>query len=441
MGIKPAQFQMSDPLETASKSLALQGLMGQQDMQALQMKQAKLAEADDLATREAFAGGGGQQAVIDRLLGKGLYKPAQAQQKSMLETREKEGTINKNRAETMGKLLGFQRDSAGALMANPTQENALTAVDQFERMATSFGMPELSQQAATQRAAIQAAGNNPDALRQLASGWALAAKDLLPKIGTRDTGGAIQDISTNPVTGVARVTATTPKQDLRSDLVVIGEDGVARRNQPVVDAKKAIQKAGASSNTTIVNTEKTYAGKVAGGLADMDLATIDAARTAPQRIQTARSIKQILDAGNVTTGTAAESRLAFTKALSTAGIIDGSNVKNTEDLASLLGSSTLDAIKGSGLGSGQGFTDNDRRFLERAKSGNIEINAGTLRRLADLNEKAGIAAIEAGNKVADRLKDNPNMGTVGRDLRVPMPAPVDANAVDAALKKHLPGAK
>ena len=87
LGIKPMQFQMADPLDSASKSLALQGLMGQRDMQEMQMRQAQQAEADDMATRDAFRAGGDQKAIIDRLMGAGQYKPAQALQKNMLETR------------------------------------------------------------------------------------------------------------------------------------------------------------------------------------------------------------------------------------------------------------------------------------------------------------------------------------------------------------------
>lgn len=46
LGIQPAKFQLADPLESAQKSLALQHLMGQQDMQALQLDQTRRAQAD-----------------------------------------------------------------------------------------------------------------------------------------------------------------------------------------------------------------------------------------------------------------------------------------------------------------------------------------------------------------------------------------------------------
>jgi hypothetical protein len=103
----------------------------------------------------------------------------------------------------------------------------------------------------------------------------------------------------------------------------------------------------------------------------------------------------------------------------------------------LLASSTLDAIKTSGLGGGQGFTDKDRAFLERAKSGNLEVNASTLRDLADMNERAGRASISKGKAVADRLKNNPTMGTVGQEFNFDEPAAV-TGAPDPASAKPMP---
>jgi hypothetical protein len=214
---------------------------------------------------------------------------------------------------------------------------------------------------------------------------------------------------------------------LKANNELIGPDGMP--NQKVIDAKRGIANAGKTTVSVGVNTEKTYAGNIAEGLAKNDVAALDAARSAPDRVNTARSIKQVLDSGKAITGTAAEQRLAVTKLLSTAGIIEGGSTTATEDLVSMLNTQTLDAIKTAGMGSGQGFTDKDRQFLQDAKSGRIEINAASLRRMADLNERAGIAAIEYGNKIAKRLKGNPTLGTVGQDLEVKIP--------DGALSKAI----
>jgi hypothetical protein len=164
-----------------------------------------------------------------------------------------------------------------------------------------------------------------------------------------------------------------------------------------------------------VNTERSYFGNVAEGLAKSDAATIDAARAAPERVTSARRVLQTLQQ-NPITGTGAEIRLQLDKALATAGLIDPSRTQATENLMSSLAAGTLDSIKTSGLGAGQGFTDKDREFLERAKSGNININAQTLADLARLNERAGIASIEKGNQTIKRLKKAPGMSGLQTQL-------------------------
>jgi hypothetical protein len=60
------------------------------------------------------------------------------------------------------------------------------------------------------------------------------------------------------------------------------------------------------------------------------------------------------------------------------------------------------------LGSGQGFTDSDRKFLEKAAAGQIEMTDKNLRYLADLNDKAARANIARSNAVRARYRELPN---------------------------------
>ncbi len=189
------------------------------------------------------------------------------------------------------------------------------------------------------------------------------------------------------------------------------------------DYEKGLRVAGRPTTNVNVSTERGYAGAMAGKLAEQDAAALDAARTAPQRIQSAQNVLKILDTQKPITGTGADARLFLDKALSTAGLVDGKNVTSTENLVSELASQTLDAIKTSGLGSGQGFTDKDRQFLMDAKAGRIEINAGTLRYLAQKNEAAARASLQRGNAIARRLQGDPTFGSVGQNLETEEPAP------------------
>jgi hypothetical protein len=201
-----------------------------------------------------------------------------------------------------------------------------------------------------------------------------------------------------------------------------------------LDFQLAQKKAGASNTNVTVGTDKKYGEILGSKLAEQDASSIDAARSAPDRLRNARNVKNILTQ-NPITGTGAEWRLGANKALATAGLIDGEQVKTTEDLASTLAAGTLDAIKTSGLGGGQGFTDKDRQFLEKARSGNIEINAGTLKTLADMNERAAIASMKRGNDVIKAIKADPNSGNVGSRLEeIPIPEDVKPQIKTVSLK-------
>lgn len=236
-------------------------------------------------------------------------------------------------------------------------------------------------------------------------------------------------VQTNAPGGPKSVFERSKPVDMNQLMIPDGKGGFMV-NQALLDARGQIAEKGAARASLSVNTERSYGGEIAQGLAKADLAALDVARSAPDRIKSASDVKRILSTGNAITGTAAEQRLWVDKALSTAGVIDGTRTQATEDLVNLLANQTLDAIKTSGLGSGQGFTDKDRQFLQDAKAGRIEINAKTLYRMADLNEKSARASIAYGNKVAARLKGNPILGTIGQDLEVAVPPEVRMPTLD-----------
>jgi hypothetical protein len=103
-------------------------------------------------------------------------------------------------------------------------------------------------------------------------------------------------------------------------------------------------------------------------------------------------------------------------------------------LLASLGQNVLDSIKTSGLGAGQGFTDNDRKFLERVKGGSIELNPQTLQELARISKSVSAAAVTKWNK---RLPDIP--GNIAKDMGL---KPIELNNVysrseiEAELKRR-----
>jgi hypothetical protein len=137
-------------------------------------------------------------------------------------------------------------------------------------------------------------------------------------------------------------------------------------------------------------------------LAKKTVGVIDAGQAAPDQIASARRIKTVLQ-GQTFTGAGAEQILGINNALAAAGVIDPKTGINTEMLMADMAKTTLQNIKSSGLGAGQGFSNADRDFLEKASAGKITLNAGTIKYIADLNERAGLKAIDKYNTTIKSL--------------------------------------
>lgn len=158
-----------------------------------------------------------------------------------------------------------------------------------------------------------------------------------------------------------------------------------------------------------------------------------AASSAQTNIDRANQIIDLIGAGALT-GTAAEIKLKLARAFNVAGADNNETIKNTEVLLASLGQNVLDSIKTSGLGAGQGFTDNDRKFLERVKGGSIELNPQTLQELARISKSVSAAAVAKWNK---RLPDIP--GNIAKDMGL---KPIELNNVysrseiEAELKRR-----
>jgi hypothetical protein len=153
-------------------------------------------------------------------------------------------------------------------------------------------------------------------------------------------------------------------------------------------------------------TANKYADAIAEGVAKQDLDAIAAGENAIAQIESSYRVRDLLKQ-NPITGTGAQARLGFEKALATAGFTKGDRASVTENLSAELAKTTLAAVRTSGLGSGQGFTDKDRQFLERAAAGQIDLTPANLNYLAELNEKAGRANIAISNRVRARARQLP----------------------------------
>jgi len=178
----------------------------------------------------------------------------------------------------------------------------------------------------------------------------------------------------------------------------------------VAQQKARIARAG-GTNVNIDTSGKKYGERFGTLAAENDMKLMTTAQSAPELAATADRITDLLATGKVITGTGANARLQIAKALNLVGGNDDESIRNTEVLVSQLASTTLESIKSSGLGSGQGFTDKDREFLEKARAGQITYDASSLAELARLSRLTAEKSAETWNSRAKKIPSEALEGT------------------------------
>lgn len=130
----------------------------------------------------------------------------------------------------------------------------------------------------------------------------------------------------------------------------------------------------------------------------------DNALNAPKFAEAANNIEAMLASGAIT-GPGAQLKLAFAKTMGFVGA-DTEAIAASEQLFKSLAGTTLAAIPSAGLGTGQGFTDKDLKFLQAAVSGDIAFTPATLKRVAEYNRKLASTSVDAFNKYYSNLPES-----------------------------------
>ena len=165
-----------------------------------------------------------------------------------------------------------------------------------------------------------------------------------------------------------------------------------------------------------LGTEKKYGEALGTKIAEEDVRLRDQAMGVPAQLETIRQSRDLLDKGNVFTGKFANQKLfaaAVGQSLGVTGKDTNELVANTQRLFANRAKATLDNVKASGLGAGQGFTDRDREFLEKAVLGNIEFSADSLKRQLEIEEKAARGVVDKWNS---RFKQIPRAAIEGTGI-------------------------
>lgn len=155
----------------------------------------------------------------------GLMSQADMLEKGALERQKTQAAAGKDNAETLAKHLDAMKFLAGGVMANPTQGNALNALNMWERL-TGLKADEGRQQVM--------AMTDPEQIKRWAAGMSLKADQLLPTIQTRNTGGTTDTLAVDPITGKPTVTGSVPNT-VSPDAALSA--ATQRRGQDLVNAR------------------------------------------------------------------------------------------------------------------------------------------------------------------------------------------------------------
>jgi hypothetical protein len=188
------------------------------------------------------------------------------------------------------------------------------------------------------------------------------------------------------------------------------------------------QRASAGATKITMPAEDSFGRGIGGETARALEAGRASATTAEGTIRAAQRVQDLLDSGAIT-GTLAGGRVAFERALSGLGLIDGSRVTNTEQLMSTLAESVLARTADmSGV-----LTDRDIEFLRDAAGGRIDWTEATIRKAAQLSERGGARVIERYNRLAEPLASDAKVPEVTRRLYSPLQVPTRENKATTNL--------
>lgn len=234
--------QIDSPDVVAGKVYKIQQQQAAQQQAQAEAQQRQMALADDQGTRAAFAANPTDGAARLSALAGVSPKAYAAEAKQQADLASTGATTKAKEVETASKKIDLAGQAYGYVRNNPTPENAMSAVQYL--VDNGVYSPE---HAAGVIEKIKENPGNIKALADQAFASALSAKDQLAKIDTRDTGGTVQTIGTDPVTGKVTTLSTLTKTQTPDSIASnerIRAEGAANRasQQNIAGARLAFDK-------------------------------------------------------------------------------------------------------------------------------------------------------------------------------------------------------
>jgi hypothetical protein len=417
MSYRQPDIQAPNALAQFAQIQQIQGGQQAQELARFQLGAAQRGEARDIARINALAGAGSDEtAVANALLRSGDIAGYSAFVKAAEDRRTQKLTQQKTEGEIAGQPTTLAQ-AQSTLLDNKLKQ-ARGFLDTIDPAAPDAPQRYLAWHEANHRdpiigAALAARGVSADQARQsimaaIEKGPAAFAQMLnQSKLGTEkfmemnkpttqviDQSGQRQILQQPGLGGPFTNMGTFADVPLPAD----------------VQAQK-MQTARAGAPSISVSTEKKFGEVFGGKVAEADVGKLAIAEKAPQLAESANRIIDIVQRGDVFTGPIADIKLNIARALNVAGANNQEKIANTEALIAATGQSTLDAIKGAGLGTGQGFTDKDLKFLQGIAGGTIALTSQTLTELATLQHRAASRAAESWNKRSQEIPKEVMRGT------------------------------
>ncbi len=425
--IRPVQ--MPDPIEQQGRLYQLMALQDRAETGQLQREQMKRAMAREGRLAQIMGQVNGDAEMAAPLLFKeGMFNEANTLLKGRREAEEAGAKVSKTRSEAGLANLDIMGRVLSTVVDDPTPERAADAVRQIRAI-------------------------NPAAPVQLPAdgdirGWAqrgvdaaLSAKDKIGKFGAPVQ--AVQNgvpvfFQPNQMGGPARIVegVTPPENDeFAKAMRAAGIDPASPQGRQL--AMQYLQKKTTHQPATniSVNTEKSLLTNVAEGAAKEVTGAMDQARGAVATIGQVQNLVAALKSGNVNVGPGADYRQTLDRigvTLGVAGANAAERLQNTTQVVKSLAAANLDGAKAL---QGQGaVTDFERRLVERAASGDLNMAPQELMSVARVMDMAARSRIRTAQNYSRTLQGNPQAASIAPFLNVEMPPEIKFDAPSPAAQ-------
>lgn len=372
LGVKPMQIE--SPINQMAKVYELQNMQQASQANQLAMQEKQRAFDEQNALRNRLAAGNltdPTELLQFGATGRQAYESLLKGQKDTREARSAE-------LDALSKTHGIFKNTMGSIIATPTLANAINTVRKTGRM--------LGEDVEDDVAELTALGENPDAIRQWATGHSIEADKLLEQHFVNQENVMVNGVPTSRVLQV-------PKYGTGAARTVEGSQG-ATYNKP------------AASTVVNVNNaqEKEFEKQVGKDQAEILKTSKAGAEDAAQILATNMVGKTLLDKGMLT-GVGANFFTTLNQGLSQAGIDFGyaDAAQNSQAYGALMAANTAKIIKQ--FGAGTGLSDADREYALKAAAGDIKMDENAIRKILTINNRAAQNAITKHNKMVKTVED------------------------------------